>query len=245
MDERSSHACVVAPGRGRRCARSRSSRRWRSPPRSRRARLRAGRTASAASTVEVPLDRSGRVPGKVSLHVEVLPAEPERGVMFLVAGGPGPGLGRRLRARRAGVRRRLPRPRPRLHARRGRQPRHRAIGPAALPDAEPGPPGRPGRRRGAARSTSARGATSTAPPTTPRISRRCAARSATGRSRCSASRTARSSCSPTRSRIPAASSGCCSTRSRFPRATTPSSPTSSRASRARWRGSARATPAAG
>ena len=63
-------------------------------------------------------------------------------------GRPGPGLGRRVRARRAGVRRRLPEHRPRLHARRGRQPRHRAIGTAALPDAEPGAPGRPGRRRG-------------------------------------------------------------------------------------------------
>jgi pimeloyl-ACP methyl ester carboxylesterase len=42
-------------------------------------------------TVAVPLDRSGRVPGTVSLHVEVLPAEPQRGVLFLVAGGPGQG----------------------------------------------------------------------------------------------------------------------------------------------------------
>ena len=41
-------------------------------------------------TVAVPLDRSGRVPGKVSLHVEVLPAEgKQRGVVFLIAGGPG------------------------------------------------------------------------------------------------------------------------------------------------------------
>src|SRR6476646_1926525 len=42
-------------------------------------------------TVTVPLDRSGRVPGAVALHVEVLPAEPSRGVFFLVAGGPGQG----------------------------------------------------------------------------------------------------------------------------------------------------------
>src|SRR5262245_3001566 len=42
-------------------------------------------------TVTVPLDRSGRVPGKVGLHVEVLPAEPSNGVFFLVAGGPGQG----------------------------------------------------------------------------------------------------------------------------------------------------------
>jgi pimeloyl-ACP methyl ester carboxylesterase len=43
-------------------------------------------------TVNVPLDRSGRVGGTVPLHVEVLPAEGlARGVMFLIAGGPGQG----------------------------------------------------------------------------------------------------------------------------------------------------------
>jgi pimeloyl-ACP methyl ester carboxylesterase len=43
-------------------------------------------------TVDVPLDRSGRVPGTIPLHVEVLPAEGlARGVMFLIAGGPGQG----------------------------------------------------------------------------------------------------------------------------------------------------------
>jgi len=42
--------------------------------------------------VQVPLDRSGRVPGTISLHVEVLPASgTAKGVMFLVAGGPGQG----------------------------------------------------------------------------------------------------------------------------------------------------------
>jgi pimeloyl-ACP methyl ester carboxylesterase len=44
------------------------------------------------STVVVPLDRSGRVPGTVALHVEYLPAEgPARGTLFLIAGGPGQG----------------------------------------------------------------------------------------------------------------------------------------------------------
>jgi pimeloyl-ACP methyl ester carboxylesterase len=44
------------------------------------------------STVVVPLDRSGVVPGTVSLHVEVLPAVgTARGTLFLVAGGPGQG----------------------------------------------------------------------------------------------------------------------------------------------------------
>jgi pimeloyl-ACP methyl ester carboxylesterase len=44
------------------------------------------------STVTVPLDRSGQVPGTVALHVEALPAEGvQRGVMFLIAGGPGQG----------------------------------------------------------------------------------------------------------------------------------------------------------
>ena len=59
------------------------------------------RTASSSSacgkhglvcmTVTVPLDRSGGVPGSVGLHVEVLPntGGPRRGVIFLVAGGPG------------------------------------------------------------------------------------------------------------------------------------------------------------
>jgi pimeloyl-ACP methyl ester carboxylesterase len=43
-------------------------------------------------TVSVPLDRSGSVPGAVSLHVEELPATgTPRGVMFLIAGGPGQG----------------------------------------------------------------------------------------------------------------------------------------------------------
>ena len=44
------------------------------------------------SDVVVPLDRTGRVPGTVSLHVESLAAEgAQRGVMMLVAGGPGQG----------------------------------------------------------------------------------------------------------------------------------------------------------
>ncbi len=43
-------------------------------------------------TVNVPLDRSGATPGTIPLHVEVLPADgTARGVMFLVAGGPGQG----------------------------------------------------------------------------------------------------------------------------------------------------------
>ncbi|MDX6407799.1 MAG: hypothetical protein QOE13_870 [Gaiellaceae bacterium] len=43
-------------------------------------------------TVVVPLDRTGGVPGTVSLHVEVLaPAGVPRGTMFLIAGGPGQG----------------------------------------------------------------------------------------------------------------------------------------------------------
>jgi pimeloyl-ACP methyl ester carboxylesterase len=44
------------------------------------------------ATVEVPLDRSGRIPGTIPLHVEMLPAAGiPRGVMFLIAGGPGQG----------------------------------------------------------------------------------------------------------------------------------------------------------
>jgi pimeloyl-ACP methyl ester carboxylesterase len=43
-------------------------------------------------TVTVPLDRTGATPGTIGLHVEVLQANGiPRGVMFLVAGGPGQG----------------------------------------------------------------------------------------------------------------------------------------------------------
>jgi pimeloyl-ACP methyl ester carboxylesterase len=50
-------------------------------------------TGLTCTTVSVPLDRSGRVPGSVALHVEVLPTDrmPPRGTIFLVAGGPGQG----------------------------------------------------------------------------------------------------------------------------------------------------------
>jgi pimeloyl-ACP methyl ester carboxylesterase len=44
------------------------------------------------SQVDVPLDRTGQVPGTVSLHVETLPAfGVARGTIFLIAGGPGQG----------------------------------------------------------------------------------------------------------------------------------------------------------
>lgn len=45
------------------------------------------------STVTVALDRSGHVPGTITLHVEVLATQrvPPRGTIFLVAGGPGQG----------------------------------------------------------------------------------------------------------------------------------------------------------
>jgi pimeloyl-ACP methyl ester carboxylesterase len=45
------------------------------------------------STVVVPLDRTGTVPGTISLHVEELPPTtgPPRGAVFLIAGGPGQG----------------------------------------------------------------------------------------------------------------------------------------------------------
>ena len=51
-----------------------------------------GSTGVLCSDVVVPLDRTGVVPGSVSLHVEVLPAQgTPRGVVFLIAGGPGQG----------------------------------------------------------------------------------------------------------------------------------------------------------
>src|ERR1700758_4386172 len=44
------------------------------------------------STVNVPLDRTGVVPGTIPLHVEMIPSPgTPRGVVFLVAGGPGQG----------------------------------------------------------------------------------------------------------------------------------------------------------
>jgi pimeloyl-ACP methyl ester carboxylesterase len=48
------------------------------------------------STVVVPVDRTGTVPGTISLHVEELPptAGPPRGALFLIAGGPGQGSAR-------------------------------------------------------------------------------------------------------------------------------------------------------
>jgi pimeloyl-ACP methyl ester carboxylesterase len=48
------------------------------------------------SEVDVPLDRSGAVAGTIPLHVEVLPNAQgvQRGVIFLVAGGPGQGSAR-------------------------------------------------------------------------------------------------------------------------------------------------------
>jgi pimeloyl-ACP methyl ester carboxylesterase len=49
-------------------------------------------TSVVCSQVVVPLDRSGVVPGSITLHVEVVPSVGvNRGVMFLLAGGPGQG----------------------------------------------------------------------------------------------------------------------------------------------------------
>ena len=51
-----------------------------------------GKSGVECGTVPVPLDRTGAVSGTLNLHVEVLPAAgTARGVMFLIAGGPGQG----------------------------------------------------------------------------------------------------------------------------------------------------------
>jgi pimeloyl-ACP methyl ester carboxylesterase len=51
-----------------------------------------GKSGVQCATVDVPVDRSGAVPGTIGLHVEVLPASGvPRGTMFLIAGGPGQG----------------------------------------------------------------------------------------------------------------------------------------------------------
>ena len=47
------------------------------------------RSGVVCRQIPVPLDWSGAVPGKVSLHVEEYVAPKPRGVMFLLAGGPG------------------------------------------------------------------------------------------------------------------------------------------------------------
>jgi pimeloyl-ACP methyl ester carboxylesterase len=49
-------------------------------------------TLVLCGTVNVPLDRSGVVSGTIALHVEELPPQgPSKGVIFLIAGGPGQG----------------------------------------------------------------------------------------------------------------------------------------------------------
>jgi pimeloyl-ACP methyl ester carboxylesterase len=51
-----------------------------------------GKSGVECGTVTVPLDRTGATGGTIALHVEVLPAAgTARGVMFLIAGGPGQG----------------------------------------------------------------------------------------------------------------------------------------------------------
>jgi pimeloyl-ACP methyl ester carboxylesterase len=51
-----------------------------------------GESGVLCSDVVVPLDRSGATPGTITLKVETVPAlGPERGVVFLIAGGPGQG----------------------------------------------------------------------------------------------------------------------------------------------------------
>src|SRR5919198_2618579 len=52
-------------------------------------------TGVLCTDVVVPLDRTGVVPGAITLHVEVLPAAgTPRGTIFLIAGGPGQGSAR-------------------------------------------------------------------------------------------------------------------------------------------------------
>lgn len=51
-----------------------------------------GASGVLCSEVVVPLDRTGQVPGSITLYVETVPAAgPERGLLFLIAGGPGQG----------------------------------------------------------------------------------------------------------------------------------------------------------
>ena len=182
------------------------------------------------SEVDVPLDRTGAVAGTIPLHVEVLPSQGvQRGVMFLVAGGPG----------------------------RGRHARSTSGAPTTLrsfASSSPATPSSPtttaapvlrlapllwsgGRRlrrtrprnsSPTARQRSGRSERSTAPPTTPKTSRRCGNHSASTASRSGASPTAPSSPSPTRSHTRTTSSGSCSTLSYRQGAPIPSAPAFSR-----------------
>ena len=174
----------------------------------------------ALRDVIVPLDRTGVVPGTVSLHVEELPAQgAPRGVVFLIAGGPGQGS-----AHVYGLGDAAP------------SSLYRYLFPGytlvAYDDRGTGDSGlldcpalqraidrrhRAGRRRGLRDAD--RAAARLLQHRRPRRGSRGRPRrhSASTRSRSSASRTARSSRWPTRSRTPITSSGCCSTRCCRPR----------------------------
>ena len=86
-------------------------------------------TGVLCTDLVVPLDRTGVVPGTVSLHVEELPAQGvPRGVMFLIAGGPGQGSAHVYGLGDAASASTLARPLPRLHTRRLRRSWHRRLG---------------------------------------------------------------------------------------------------------------------
>jgi pimeloyl-ACP methyl ester carboxylesterase len=83
-----------SPEAARIAAEARTSSAGRSAPQTRLAGTPCGETTGLlCSRIEVPLDRTGKVPGTVSLAVQVLPpaTTTTRGAMFLIAGGPGQG----------------------------------------------------------------------------------------------------------------------------------------------------------
>ena len=156
------------------------------------------------------------MPGTISLHVEVVPPHgTPRGAIFLIAGGPGQGSAHVFGLDDASA----------VDSTASSSPATRSSPTTTAAPASPGLldcPAAPGRdhadeqsarppRR--APSDRAAAATSTRPPTHAEDLEAVRRRSASTRSRSTASRTARSSRWRMRSRIPTTSSGCCSTRS--------------------------------
>ena len=166
------------------------------------------------SQVVVPLDRTGAVPGTIALHVEELPTDGVvRGTIFLIAGGPGQGSAHTFGLGTAG-RLALPLSLPGLQPRHLRRPRHRRVGAHRLPCAagRDDRGGEPRGRRGVRAVARCGRQLLQHRRRTRRTSRRFGSRSASTRSRFTASRTARSCRWRMRLHTPTMSRGCCSTR---------------------------------
>ena len=178
------------------------------------------------STVDVPLDRSGTVPGTVRLAVRRVPGRqgPVAGTVMFLAGGPGESALSALPSLSQLVAALLP-----DHDLRHLRPaRHRAVGTAVVRGARRTRAARPPRSTAAAATSSARRASSTARRTRRMTSRPCGSRSARRRSPCSGCPTAAGWRASTCAATPARSPGWCSTRPAPSRAPTRSRSSASR-----------------